>query len=294
MKPQILTTEESNETQTPPTALLIDYRCGKEPHSRHNCPAKGAVCSKCGKLNHFAAVCRSTKISTSTTSELTSHPSDVAFLDQVTPGTNENAWFTDTDVCGQGTTFKIDTGTEVTAISHETHKHLGQPTLNISDRKLFGPSTQPLKVIGSFEGNISHKAKSSQQTIYVIQGLTTNLLGLPAITALQLISRLQTIHTKADIIQQFPNVFKGLGNLGEEFEIKLQPDAQPFALTTPRNIALPMRPKVTQELDRMEAMGVISKVNEPTPWCAGMVVVSKKSGSVRNCVDLKPLNKSVL
>ena len=44
----------------------------------------------------------------------------------------------------------------------------------------------------------------------------------------------------------------------------------------------------------MESMGVISKVDTPTPWCAGMVVVPKKSGDVRICVDLKPLNESVL
>ena len=44
----------------------------------------------------------------------------------------------------------------------------------------------------------------------------------------------------------------------------------------------------------MESMGIISKVDEPTPWCAGMVVVPKKSGAVRICVDLKPLNESVL
>ena len=41
-------------------------------------------------------------------------------------------------------------------------------------------------------------------------------------------------------------------------------------------------------------MGVISKVQDPTPWCAGVVVVMKKSGAVRICVDLKPLNESVL
>ncbi len=41
-------------------------------------------------------------------------------------------------------------------------------------------------------------------------------------------------------------------------------------------------------------MGVISKVDEPTPWCAGMVVVPKKQGKVRICVDLKPLNENVL
>ena len=43
----------------------------------------------------------------------------------------------------------------------------------------------------------------------------------------------------------------------------------------------------------MEAMGVISKVEDPTPWCAGMVVVPKKDGKVQICVDLKPLNASV-
>ena len=48
------------------------------------------------------------------------------------------------------------------------------------------------------------------------------------------------------------------------------------------------------DLDQMERSGVISKVTEPTPWCDGMFVVPKKSGSIRICVDMKPLNRSVL
>ena len=44
----------------------------------------------------------------------------------------------------------------------------------------------------------------------------------------------------------------------------------------------------------MEKLGVIRKVSEPTPWCAGMVVAPKKSGAIRICVDLKPLNEEVL
>ena len=40
----------------------------------------------------------------------------------------------------------------------------------------------------------------------------------------------------------------------------------------------------------MENLGVITKANEPTEWCAGMVMVPKKPGKVRNCVDLKALN----
>ena len=44
----------------------------------------------------------------------------------------------------------------------------------------------------------------------------------------------------------------------------------------------------------MESLGIISKVDTPTPWCAGIVVVPKKGKTVRICVDLKPLNTSVL
>ena len=74
----------------------------------------------------------------------------------------------------------------------------------------------------------------------------------------------------------------------------LNKGAEPHSLFTPRNIPIPLRGKVEEELLRMEAAGVISRVDEPTPWCAGMVVVPKKSGAVRICVDLKPLNESVL
>ena len=45
----------------------------------------------------------------------------------------------------------------------------------------------------------------------------------------------------------------------------------------------------------MESLGVIYKVDQPTDWCAGMVAIpKKKSDDIRICVDLKPLNKSVM
>ena len=46
------------------------------------------------------------------------------------------------------------------------------------------------------------------------------------------------------------------------------------------------------QLDRMEELRVISKVQGVTAWCAVMVVVPKKNGNLRICVDLKPLNQS--
>ena len=79
-----------------------------------------------------------------------------------------------------------------------------------------------------------------------------------------------------------------------DYEIQVKPDAQPFSLGTARNIPLPLLDKVKQESDAMEAQRVISKVQQPTPWCAGVVVVKKKNGGVRICVDLKPLSRCVL
>ena len=38
---------------------------------------------------------------------------------------------------------------------------------------------------------------------------------------------------------------------------------------------------------------MISRIEEPTAWCAGMVVVLKGDGSVRICVDLTRLNLAV-
>ena len=44
---------------------------------------------------------------------------------------------------------------------------------------------------------------------------------------------------------------------------------------TPRRVAIPLLPRVKAELERMVQLGVISPVEEPTEWCAGMVVAQK-------------------
>ena len=79
----------------------------------------------------------------------------------------------------------------------------------------------------------------------------------------------------------------------DNYKIELREDATPFAITTPRRVALPLLPKVKTELQRMEDLGVISRMDEPTEWCAGLVVVPKPNGKVRICVDLTHLNQSV-
>ena len=80
-----------------------------------------------------------------------------------------------------------------------------------------------------------------------------------------------------------------------EYRIQLSEEAHvvPHSLQTPRHVPIPLIPKVKAELERMKALGVISKIDEPTDWCAGMVVVPKADGRVRICGDLTRLNKCV-
>ena len=79
----------------------------------------------------------------------------------------------------------------------------------------------------------------------------------------------------------------GLGTMQGEYTIKLQANAKPHAICVARNVPIPLSRKVHTELIRMEKLGVISHVDEPTLWCEEMVVVPKNNGSVRICVSLK-------
>ena len=156
-----------------------------------------------------------------------------------------------------------------------------------------GPNNQPLNVLGQAVVQLTYEGRSCKQPIYIIEGLKNNLLGLPAIIALQLLTKIDSIQP-GNVQKSFPRLFQGLGTLKGDYQIQLKSDSKPYALYTARNVPIPLCVKVKQELTRMEKLGVISKVDKPTRWCAGMVVVPKKSGDVRIYVDLKPLNESVL
>ena len=142
---------------------------------------------------------------------------------------------------------------------------------------------------------VTYKDCTSTQTLFVIRNLKTNLLGLPAIQALQIVQRLDAVEAQEQSIrEQFPKLFTGLGNFGEDYDIQIKEGAVPHCVFTPRHVPFPMREKVQEQLDKMEAMDVISKVDGPTDWCAGMVAVPKKSGDTRICVILKALNNNVM
>ena len=153
-------------------------------------------------------------------------------------------------------TFKLDTGAEATAISAETHQELENVTLHQPKKTLCGPANSHLSVIRQFTGDLTYKQTNCQQEIFVIKGLQNNLLGLPAIKALELIKRLQAVTLSDSYIKQsYQNLFHGLGTLEEEYTIKFKQDAVPHTLHTTCRVPILLRKKVEDELLRMQTTG---------------------------------------
>ena len=123
---------------------------------------------------------------------------------------------------------------------------------------------------------------------------TYAIVGRLAIEQLGLVSyHLGAIRTVDDIRRRHPRLIRRLGDLTEPYDAILSDNAQPYVETAPQRIPIPLAPKVKPQLDRMAELGVIRPVKESTDWCAGIIVVPKKDGSVRICVDLTHLNTSI-
>lgn len=271
--------------------------CGRKKHSWKDCPARDVECRKCQKKGHFAIVCRSGEavgLREVIENQDDTDSDEYAFLGEI--GTEKSEpWREKVEINGEMVNFKLDTGADVTSIPESLYKPERDGELRMPKRTLLGPSRYPLKVRGCFKAEMAARGRCTSQNIYLVSGLEQPLLSRSACEALGLVYRVDTVAgTETDFRAAYPEVFQGLGKLKEPYHIEIEQGATPVALSAPRRVPLPLREAVHTELNRMEEMGVISKVTEPTAWCSGMVVVPKPGKkSLRICVDLTPLNAVV-
>ena len=175
--------------------------------------------------------------------------------------------------------FRIDTGADVTVVPDRFFKK-NSTLIQKTDKNLFGPGQSKINVIGRVSATLTLGEISSEQELYVISDLKEPLLGRPAIEALKLIERVNAIDRDQRYKEEFPELFTGLGRMKNVYTIRLQENAQPFAITAPRRLPLPMREKVQEELKKLEEQDIIRPVETPTDWCAPNVAVLKPNGKV--------------
>ena len=61
----------------------------------------------------------------------------------------------------------------------------------------------------------------------------------------------------------------------------------------PRKCPITLCPKVKEHLDKMECLGVITRVDEPTDWVSSITYVQKANGELRLCLDPHDLNEAI-
>ncbi|CAI5671963.1 unnamed protein product [Oreochromis niloticus] len=139
-------------------------------------------------------------------------------------------------------------------------------------------------------------------SFFVINEDVQPILGLCACREMGLVSFSNDVHqlsTSTDdlsqqLITEYSDLFSDeLGRLPVTYRMTLNPDVKPVVRPAHR-IPLAMKDRVKAELDRMEKLGVITPVSEPTDWVSSMVATNKKGkDEIRICINPRDLNTAL-
>ena len=157
-------------------------RCGRSHSRNYTCAATRSKCHHCGKMGHFAVVCRQLQQGKPSVAEIetnqppphdyvmspTTQPSEEnqqeLFIGSVDSDKDE-PFTTNIQINGQSCVFKIDTGADVCVMSESTYKNLhSPPPLKPTTTILRSYGGKP-SVIGVFETGDQFKFP-----VYVVTG----------------------------------------------------------------------------------------------------------------------------
>ena len=100
--------------------------------------------------------------------------------------------------------------------------------------------------------------------------------------------------TKEKVLDTYSDVFENrLGHLSGEVSLRLDTTVRPVQLPA-RKVPIAIKDQLGEELRKLQEMGVICQVDEPTEWVSSLVVARKSNGNLRICIDPKPLNKALM
>ena len=223
---------------------------------------------------------------------------DEQFIGEITKSTAENVLITNLKVNDKLVKFKIDTGAQCNVLPEEIFDRIKKkPKLIATRTKLtaYGGTQVPVKGKCVLEVEKTADRKMKAEFFIVKAPNAKALIGLQTCQNLELININQVNEVqekKTDIIEEYEDVFVGLGLVEGEYHIDLQENAKP-TIQPPRKVPLSLIPKLKETLDNLTKSGVVSKLDRPTDWVNNLVIVEKKDGSLRLCLDPKDLNNSI-
>ncbi|KAK2713618.1 hypothetical protein QYM36_009479 [Artemia franciscana] len=143
------------------------------------------------------------------------------------------------------------------------------------------------------------EGKTQSHAFYIVRSNTTPIVGRKTCKDLELIMLILNIKKEdrttsacSKLVNEYKDILKGIGNLENKCEIHLKENSVPTVYPA-RKVPLAMKQKLTDELDRLEALNIIEKISEAPDWVNTMVIVKKKDESARLCIDPVDLNKAI-
>ena len=202
-------------------------------------------------------------------------------------------WLSKVETKGGNITLKLDTGAEANVIPIEVFNQLtNRPKVHPTKDKansLWWDSNQALRYMHL---QCTSKHKCCNVKFYAVNADSQPILGLADCENLGYVKRVNAIEvdglSKEALRVHYKEVFRGLGSLGK-YHITLREGCTPVVHSA-RCLPHSLKERLKQTLDSNVKSGVLCKVDQPTDWVNNLVVVEKRNGSLRLCLDPKELS----
>ncbi|KAJ0169313.1 hypothetical protein K1T71_015197 [Dendrolimus kikuchii] len=271
--------------------------CGGRCSGGVRCPANNALCFVCEKKGHFSRVCEQRKVvrkvlnlSVNSDSEKDEEMFYINTIEQPNkPSKFLKEWIEIVKCNSKQFILKIDTGSMINVISKMEYLNLGFSIMNLMPftKRVHSFTGNQLPILGIDKLSIVYNNNLYLLSFVVADLNCQNVLGLDGCITLGLINHVNTIN-----IEEYSDLFHGLGKLPGKYSIVVDKNVQPV-ICPARKIPLGLKDKLLDELRRMEGLGVVRRVTHPTDWVNAIVLIPKKDGSIRVCLDPRPLNRAV-
>ncbi|XP_011858132.1 PREDICTED: uncharacterized protein K02A2.6-like [Vollenhovia emeryi] len=258
-------------------------------HPRAKCPFREAVCHKCSGKGHIAKVCRSNG-SSQEQPESSAKAKSVVSQSLSAVG-KRRRHYVNVFLLGKSVSLQYDTGSDVTALGREGKIHIDVASRN--GVNLFGLNaidslnlwTVPLAELRPSSPASDLQCASSQSSLKSSNVNSTR--EQPSRLASSDNHEVTSQHNVylENVLKRFPVLFsKELGRC-RNFKVKFftSDDARPRQIPC-RQIPYAMESLLAEELQRLEENDII----EPmviSNWTSPMVIVKKRNGKLRLCVD---------
>ena len=267
-------------------------RGGQMHRNRDLCPAKGKTCYKCKKINHFARMCRSSRvdyIEEESTDKEEEQVTDL-FIGTVSKAPTENPVMVGSvaNLCAETVTkasktkdisipdevfvkmnlvsvqknmeFKLDTGAQVNVIPSQLADMVKNfPKLQPVRSHLYGYSGKPLDVKGQCKIECRYKKQCHKLVFYLVNTDASPVLSLRSCIEMNLIKLVLSTEikpgnvgqgmTKEQVLDDYKDVFTGIGLFPGEYRIAVNPDVKPVVHAA-RKVPIALQKRLKEEINK--------------------------------------------